>query len=270
MPRLDARVVLLMGAGSIGAGWGIGKAAAVQMAREGARVFAVDLNPKACRETCALIAGEGGEAHAHTADATLSDQVAGSVAECLKRYDRIDILVNNVGGSAPGGPVEMSEEVWDAQIDRNLKTAFLGCKHVLPVMLRQGHGAIVNVASIAGMRLIGLNTIAYAAGKAGLIQFSRAVAIQHAAQGIRCNTVVPGFIHTPLAERRIALQHPGSDPKALIAERGRLVPMRHMGNAWDVAHAIVFLASDEARYITATEVVVDGGLTATSVATAPN
>src|ERR1700739_4520487 len=180
-------------------------------------------------------------------------------------FRRIDILVNNVGGSAPGDPVSMTEEVWDRQIDFNLKTAFLGCKYVLPVMVGQGRGAIVNIASVAGMRndfLSGRSHVGYSASKAGVIQLSRSVAGTYAKQGIRVNTVVPGLMHTPLVETRLAKTVGNNDLAALIEARHKAVPMGRMGDAWDVAHAVLFLASDEARYITGTEIIVDGGLTA--------
>jgi len=188
------------------------------------------------------------------------------VQACINRFKKIDILVNNVGGSAPGDPVSMSEEVWDLQIDFNLKTAFLGCKYAIPLMLENGKGAIVNIASVAGMRndwTSGRSHVGYSASKAGVIQLSRSVAGTYAKQGIRVNTVVPGLMHTPLVEFRLARTVAGNDAQALIDARNKVVPMGHMGNAWDVAHAVLFLASDEARFITATEIVVDGGSTAT-------
>lgn len=176
------------------------------------------------------------------------------------------MLVNNVGGSAPGDPVAMAEEVWDLQIDFNLKTAFLGCKYAIPVMLEGGGGAIVNISSIAGLRndfSSGRSHVAYSASKAGIIQLSRSVAGTYARKAIRVNTVVPGLMHTPLVETRLARTIAGNDVQALIDARNRVVPMGHMGTGWDVAHAVLFLASDEARFITATEIIVDGGSTAT-------
>ena len=263
--RLRDKVVLVVGAGSIGAGWGNGKAAAVLFAREGGSVFAVDARMAAAEETAAIIAAEGGACQAHAADATDSDGVRDMVAACLAAHGRIDVLHNNVGGSEPGGPVEMSEAVWDANLDLNLKSAFLTCKHALPVMERAGRGVIVNVSSVAGQRWLGRAMIAYQASKAGLIQFTRSVALQYAARGIRANCVVPGLMNTPLVTARIAVQYGDGDAERTIAERHAQCPMGHMGDAWDVAHAALFLASDEARYVTATEIVVDGGLTASCV-----
>jgi NAD(P)-dependent dehydrogenase (short-subunit alcohol dehydrogenase family) len=159
----------------------------------------------------------------------------------------------------------MTEEVWDRQIDYNLKTVFLGCKYALPIMVAQGKGVIVNISSIGGLRNDGVTgrvQVAYAASKAGVIQFSRATAGAYAKQGVRVNTVVPGLMHTPLVEVRLAKTVGNNDLPALIATRNAKLPMGHMGNAWDVAHAVLFLASDEARYITATEIIVDGGIVA--------
>jgi len=192
-----------------------------------------------------------------------SADVAEMVQACVDRFKRIDVLVNNVGGSAPGDPVSMPEEVWDRQIDFNLKTVFLGCKHVLPVMVAQGKGAVVNISSVAGLRNDGHGGrvhVGYAASKAAVIQFTRSTAGAFVKQGIRCNTVVPGLMHTPLVEQRLARTVGGNDAAALIASRNARCPMGHMGTSWDVAHAVLFLASDEAGYITGTEIVVDGGL----------
>jgi hypothetical protein len=180
----------------------------------------------------------------------------------VKKWGRIDVLVNNVGGSAPGGPVEMSEEVWDAQVDLNLKSVFLACKYVLPVMERQGSGAIVNIASSSGLRWTGAAQVAYAATKAGVIQFSRVVAVQYAARGIRVNTIVPGQLHTPMVEARLARQRSGGDIETLLKQRQKRIPLGIEGDGRDTANAALFLASDEARFITGTEIVVDGGMTA--------
>ena len=194
-----------------------------------------------------------------------ADQVEGAVRACADRFGRVDILVNNVGGSHPGSAVDMPEEVWDRQIDFNLKTAFLGCKYVLPHMLAQRSGAIVNLSSVAGLRILaGRSHVAYTASKAGIVAFSKSVAITHAKDGIRCNTVIPGLMHTPLVEARLVGQLGANDAAALIERRHAQVPMGHMGDAWDIAHAVRFLVSDEAKYVTATEIVVDGGLTAAS------
>jgi NAD(P)-dependent dehydrogenase (short-subunit alcohol dehydrogenase family) len=255
--RLKDRVAIVTGAGSVGPGWGNGRAIAVRFAEEGARVFAVDVDAERLRETLQ----HNQTIHSHICNVTDGKAVAGMVAACLQRFGRIDILVNNVGGSAPGGPVEMGEEVWDAQVDLNLKSVFLGCKHVLPVMERQGGGAIVNLASTSGVRWSGSAHVAYAATKAGVIQLSRVVAMQYAPKGIRVNTVVPGQLHTPLVEFRLAKQRAGGDVQSLLASRKKRIPLGFAGDGRDTANAALFLASDEARFITGTEIVVDGGMT---------
>jgi NAD(P)-dependent dehydrogenase (short-subunit alcohol dehydrogenase family) len=265
MLSLAGKVAIVTGAGSVGPGWGNGKATAVLMARQGASVFAIDVVADAAEETRRIIAEEGGVCATHVCDMLDSDAVKAAVEACMRRFGRIDILVNNVGGSHPGDPASMPEEVWDRQIDLNLKTAFLGCKHVLPVMEAQGSGAIVNISSIAGLRMGGDRThVAYSASKAGIIGFSKSVALAYAKKGIRCNTVVPGLMHTPLVEHRLVRQLGANDAQELIAKRHAKVPMGHMGIGWDIAHAVLFLASDEAKYITAAELVVDGGVTASS------
>ncbi|CAN7742230.1 SDR family NAD(P)-dependent oxidoreductase [Variovorax sp. LjRoot178] len=270
MLDLTGKVAFVAGAGSIGEGWGNGKATAVLMARQGAAVYGVDVNPEALQDTGAVMVQEGlTNWTGRACDLTRSDEVRAAVQDCLQRYGRIDILVNNVGGSAPGSPVSMSEETWDAQMDLNLKTAFLGCKHVLPVMERQfaesgKGGAIVNVSSIGCMsfQVEGRVSVAYAASKAGILAFSRSTAIAYVKKGIRVNTVVPGAMNTPLVEHRLVKQLGAQDAQSLITKRHASVPMGRMGDAWDVAHAVLFLASDEAAYVTATQLVVDGGMTA--------
>jgi hypothetical protein len=167
-----------------------------------------------------------------------------------------------VGGSAHGGPVELSEEVWDAQVDHNLKSVFLTLKYVLPVMERQQSGAVVNIASTSGLRWTGAAQVAYAATKAGVIQLSRVVAMQYADKGIRVNTVVPGQLHTPMVEARLAGQRAGGDVEALLKTRLERIPIGFMGDGRDTANAALFLVSDEARFVTGTEIVVDGGMTA--------
>ena len=154
----------------------------------------------------------------------------------------------------------MAEEVWDTQIDVNLKSVFLTCKHVLPIMEAQGGGAIVNVASTSGIRWTGSAQVAYAASKAGVIQLGRVVAVQYAARGIRVNTVVPGQMHTPMVEVRLAGQRAGGDVEALLAQRLARIPMGFAGDGRDTAAAVLFLASDDARFVTGTEIVVDGGM----------
>lgn len=165
--RLHNKVAFVTGAGSVGPGWGNGRAIAVRFAQEGAKVFAVDRDAGRMEETVKLVKEAGGEIETAACDVTQSGSVAAVVAACVERFGRIDILVNNVGGSAAGGPVEMTEDVWDAQMDHNLKSVFLTCKHVLPIMEAQATGAIVNIASTSGMRWTGSAQVAYASTKPG-------------------------------------------------------------------------------------------------------
>jgi len=258
--RLQDRIAVVTGAGSVGPGWGNGRATAVRFAEEGAKIFAVDRNSDSVAETIDKVKAVGGEIVVQQCDVTDSGSVAAMVKACIDRFGRIDILMNNVGGSAPGGPVDMAEEVWDAQVDMNLKSVFLTCKHVLPVMEKQKKGAIINVASTSGIRFTGAFQVGYAATKAGVIQLSRVVAVQYAARGIRVNTIVPGQLHTPMVEARLARQRAGGDVETLLAQRLKRIPIGFAGDGRDTANAALFLASDEARFVTGTEIVVDGGM----------
>jgi len=259
--RLDGKVALITGAGSIGPGWGNGKATAVLFAREGASVFAVDRNVAAAAETCALIEAEGGRATAHAADVSVAAEVEGMVAACLAAYGRIDILHNNVGIAVVGGAVDLSEEDWDRVERVNQRSVFLACKHVLPVMERQGGGAIVNTSSIAAIRWTGIDYISYYATKGAVSMMTKATALAYAAKGIRCNAILPGLMDTPMIRHGLPDAYAGGDVDKMVETRHRQCPMGRMGDAWDVANAALFLASDESRYVTGHELVVDGGLT---------
>lgn len=260
--RFENKVAIVTGAGCVGAGWGNGRAIAVRLAEEGAKVLAVDRDRGRLNETLEL----AGEARASitpwVCDVTSSASVAAMAQACLDTYGTIDILVNNVGGSAAGGPVELAEETWDLQVDINLKSVFLTCKHVLPTMIAKKGGSIVNIASTSGLRFTGSAQVAYAATKAGVIHLSRVVAVQHAPDGVRVNSVVPGQLHTPMVETRLAKQRTGGDVDALLAQRVKRIPLGFMGDGRDTASAVLFLAGDEARFVTGTELVVDGGMTA--------
>ena len=270
MLDLTGKVAFVTGAGSVGddpdaSVWGNGKATAVLLARQGAKVFGVDLRQEAADVTKSIIENDAGTCATRGVDMTDAGQVEAAVADCVDRFGAIDILVNNVGGSAPGSAVTMSEEVWDTQLSHNLKTAFLGCKYIIPVMEKQNKGAIVNIASIAGLRMSADRAhIAYSTTKLGLFAFTKSTAITYARQGIRCNTVVPGLMHTALVEHRLAKTIGANDLQGLIDRRNAQCPTGKMGNAWDIAHAVLYLASDEAGYVNGTEIIVDGGLTAAS------
>jgi len=257
--RLDDRVALVFGAGSSGPGWGNGKAAATLYAREGAHVIAVDRDAQAARETASLIASEGHEASALSADVTSSAEVGGIVEEAMRRHGRIDILHNNVGITEMGDPIEATEESWERVMAVNLKSVFLTCKHVLPVMKGQRKGAIVNISSVAAITVNEYPYFSYYASKSGLNHLTRALAVRYAPFGIRANAIMPGLMDTPLIYREIAGQYPSRE--AMVSARNALVPMGFMGDAFDVARAALFLASDEARYITGVCLAVDGGLT---------
>lgn len=259
--RLDGKVAFVTGCGSIGPGWGNGKAISVLLARQGAKLFGVDIKKEAADVTRNLIAAEGFDSEVMACNVTSASAVAEAVAACIARFGRIDILINNVGRSVPGDPVDMSETDFDEQLDINLKSAFLCCKYVMPHMERQGGGAIVNIASIAGMRYVGKPQIGYSAGKAALMQMSKVTAVIYASKGIRLNSIAPGLMDTPLV-RRLADKYAGGDYERFVASRHAQVPIGRMGDAWDVAYAALYLASDEARYVTGAELVVDGGMTA--------
>jgi NAD(P)-dependent dehydrogenase (short-subunit alcohol dehydrogenase family) len=256
--RLTNKVALVFGAGSSGPGWGNGKAAAVAFARAGARVAAVDLNLAAAEETRDIIRGEGGTSIGIAANATQSADIVRVVKGITAEFGRVDILHNNVGITAPGGPVEESEESWRRVIDANMSSVFLTCKHVIPVMLAGGGGAIINVSSIAAVRWTGYPYFSYYATKAAVNQMTVAIAMQYAKQGIRCNAIMPGPMDTPMIRKQIVQFYDSEED--MVAQRNAMCPMGRMGTGWDVANAAVFLASEEASYITGVCLPVDGGV----------
>ncbi|WP_407527011.1 SDR family NAD(P)-dependent oxidoreductase [Methylobacterium oryzisoli] len=256
--RLQDKVALVFGAGSVGPGWGNGKATAVTFARHGAHVVCIDINREAAAETAAIIAGEGGRAEAASCDVTDSSAVKAVVDEAAGRHGRIDVLHNNVGYAQMGGPVDLDEAAWHRALDLNVTGCFLTCKHVLPHMLARRAGAIVNVSSIAAVRYTGYPYAAYYAAKAAVNNFTMGLALQHARDGIRANALMPGMMNTPLIFQQISGQY--ADAEAMVKARDEACPMGRMGTAWDVANAALFLASDEAAYITGVSLPVDGGL----------
>ncbi|MBM83726.1 MAG: 3-oxoacyl-ACP reductase [Planctomycetaceae bacterium] len=258
--RVKDKIAIVTGAGSIGPGWGNGKASAVLYAREGAKVLAVDRNLEAAEETCKIIQEEGGECLACDADVASADAVESMVDTCLSTYGRVDILHNNVGIPQVGGAEEVDEETWDRQFEVNVKSMYLTSRSCLPHMVKQGSGAIVNISSIASLRTIGYPCISYGASKGAVNQLTQQIAMQYADKGVRANCVLPGLMHTPQIEHYVTSGY-GGDVEEMLKKRHELVPMKRMGDAWDVAHAALFLASDEARYITGAQLVVDGGIT---------
>jgi NAD(P)-dependent dehydrogenase (short-subunit alcohol dehydrogenase family) len=260
MGRVQDKVAIVAGAGSIAEGWSNGKATSVVLAREGAKVFAVDRSIEAANETRDIIRSEGGECTAHRTDVSVASEVEAMVAACLAAYGRIDILFNNVGMQVVGGPLEVNEDDWDKLMAVNVKSMYLTCRAVIPHMLKQGGGSIINNSSAAGLRFTYAN-VAYAASKGAVKQLSQNIGVQYAARGIRCNAVTPGYIATPRITDRLKRSNP-ADYDAKIKERARSVPTGTPGTGWDVAYGVLYLASDEARYVNATELVIDGGQTA--------
>ena len=260
MTRLKDRVALVFGAGSVGPGWGNGKASAVAYARAGARVVCVDVNLAAAQETVGIIASEGGQASAHACDVTREADVRRVVDAVMAEHGRIDILHNNVGHTKMGGPPDISLEDWHRQLDLNMTGIFLACKFVIPVMQAQKRGVITNISSAAGLRYTGYPYASYYAAKGGVNQLTVGLALQYAREGIRCNAILPGLMDTPLIHQQITGQYASSDD--MLAQRHAASPTGRIGTGWDIANAAVFLASDEANYINAVCLPVDGGLTA--------
>lgn len=255
--RLKSKIAIVFGAGSSGPGWGNGKAAAVAFAREGARVACIDVSQAAADETAGIIAREGGVAIALAADVTQQGSIDAAVTTTMTRFGRIDILHNNVGVTHMGGPVELSEEQFKAAVDLNLGSVFRCSKAVIPHMLKAGGGAIVNISSLAAIRWTGYPYFAYYATKAAVNQATLGLAMQYARQGIRANCIMPGMIDTPLIYKQISGQY--ASVEEMVAARNAAVPLGKMGTAWDIANAAVFLASDEAQFITGVCLPVDGG-----------
>ena len=257
--RLEGKVAIVTGAGSIGPGWGNGKATAVLFAREGAKVFAVDINPDAVAETKAIIDGEGGDCSSHVADVSDDKAVSGLVAACVGAYGGIDILHNNVGLVEVGGPETLSEAAWDRMLSVNVKSMYLTCRYALPHIVARGGGSVINLSSIAATHSLGYPCASYAASKGAITAFTRNVALEYASKRVRCNAILPGLMDTPLIRASVTGAYGAIE--AMIERRNAQCPMGFMGNAWDTAHAALFLASDESRYVTGIELVVDGGIT---------
>lgn len=259
--RLEGKVALITGAGSVGPGWGNGRSMAVIFASEGAKVFLVDRDEEALQVTADQVRAAGGTVVTHLADVTDAAAIEAYTRTCHDTWGSLDVLVNNVGGSRAGGVVELALEDWDLQLQVNLTSVFLGCKYAVPLMKTGGGGSIVNISSASGLRYTGAAQVGYASAKAAILQLSRVTAVQHAPERIRVNTVVPGQLHTPMVEVRLAGQRAGGDVEKLLAQRQARIPLGFMGDGRDTAYAALFLASDESRFVTGTEIVVDGGMT---------
>jgi len=260
--RVKGKAAIVTGAGSVIPGMGNGKATAILFAREGARVMLVDLNLEAAEETKRMIDEEGGDCFTFRADVSKASDCKSMVEKCVQTFGRVDILHNNVGIGQWGGVVETSEETWDKVMTVNVKSMFLTCKYAIPYMEKQGSGAIINIASIAAIRTP-LPNVAYSTSKAAVIALTRDIALQYAKKGIRVNVILPGLMKTPQAEFYNKDAWAGGDVEEMWRRRDAMSPTGKQGEAWDVAHAALFLASDEAKYITGTTLLVDGGLTNT-------
>ena len=263
MLNLDGKTAIVTGCGSEGEGWGNGRAIATLLARQGAKVIGTDLNYKAAKNTQDFILKENNKCEIHEVNMSNKKDVDSFFKNVTKQHEKINILVNNVGRSEPGDPEVLDYDVWREQFSTNLDTAFFAIKQIIPIMKKIDGGSIVNISSVAGMRYVGKPQVGYSASKAALMQMTKTTAIIHAENKIRLNCVVPGLMHTPLVER-LANKYADGKYDEFVKTRNNQVPMKKMGSSFDVANAVLFLASDEAKYITGTEIVVDGGLTATT------
>jgi len=258
--RLEGKTAIIVGAGqSPGEGMGNGRATVLRFAQEGARIMAVDRDLKSAEETAVMVRKQGGECFAFEADVTKEATLAAAIAAAQKRWGHIDILHYNVGVSITGGDaplLEVTEEAFDRISAINLRGAIMACKHVIPVMRQQRSGVIIMISSLAALEKYPYTV--YKATKAAMIAFTKQVAIQNAEYGIRANVILPGLMNTPMAiEPRVKISGRRAQ---VVAERDARVPLRHkMGTAWDVANAALFLASDEASFITGVALPVDGG-----------
>jgi NAD(P)-dependent dehydrogenase (short-subunit alcohol dehydrogenase family) len=256
-PRLQGKVAIVVGAGSIGADISNGAACAVSYAREGARVVCADRNQAAALDTVRRLRDSGGEGEAFVADVRDAAQIKSMVDHCIARFGRVDVLHHNVGIEEFGELVEVTEESWDRVHAINLKGAMLTNREVVPHMIRQGGGSIVNISSIASRKWSPMQFLSYSTSKAALNHMTRVVARQYAPYKVRCNVILPGLIDTPHAA---ALFKTADEERAGREMRNARCPMGRQGTAWDVANAALFLASDESSYVTGIELVVDGGL----------
>ena len=258
--RLDGKVAVIIGAGqSPGEGIGNGRATVLRFTQEGARILAVDRDHDAAAATAALV--RDGECVPFVADVTREATLGAAMAEAMRRWGRIDILHNNVGVSVAGGDkplLELTEEAFDRVSAINIRGTIMACKHAIPIMRAQRAGAIINISSVAAVE----NTyplVTYKATKAAMVAFTQQLALENAPYGIRANCILPGLMDTPMAVDTRARATNRSRAE-IAAERDARVPLRgRMGTGWDVANAALFLASDEANFITGVALPVDGG-----------
>ncbi|XOV82229.1 MAG: SDR family NAD(P)-dependent oxidoreductase [bacterium] len=262
MGRLDNKVTVISGGGQTpGATLGNGRATALRFAREGAQVIVLDKRLASAEETVDLIEKEGGRGQAFALDVTQADAVDACVAEIIAAFGRIDVLHNNVGiGVGDSSPARLTQEVWNNIFATNTTSVMLMCKAILPHMRAVKRGVITNISSVAAVAAA-TNITAYKASKAALNAYTQALAMSNARYGIRANVIMPGLIETPMAIEGYVAS--GQDRETVIARRNAAVPLLgQMGSAWDIANASLFLASDEAKFITAVALPVDGGQSA--------
>jgi NAD(P)-dependent dehydrogenase (short-subunit alcohol dehydrogenase family) len=260
--KLKDRVVVITGAGSIAPGWGIGKACSVAYARQGALVIAVDISGEAARQTAALISAEGGVCTPYEMDVSDADGVTAMIAEVHIKQGKIDVVHHNVGIGQVGGPTDITLQDWQRIQSVNMDSLFNITRAVLPAMEERRAGVLLATSSVAGQRYVGYPHLAYSVTKAATIHYMKMIALQYAHVGIRANSIIAGLIDTPRIAHTVAKQFSNNSLEEARAARDRQVPLGKMGTAWDVANAAVFLVSDDAAYITGTELVVDGGITA--------
>ena len=256
-PRLEGKVAVVTGAGSIAEGIGNGKATAVLFAREGARVLLVDVIEEAAQDTLRMVEEEGGAASVFVADVTSSDDCDAMCQAAVDRYGRLDILVNNVGISSRGDVLTLDVEEWDRVMDVNVKSVVFASRAAIPHMIKGGGGAITNLSSIAGLRAH--SPLAYSVSKTAIIGLTQTMASDHGRDLIRVNCIAPGQVYTPRMELRMT--------ESLRGLRVETAPLGIEGTAWDIGWANVYLASDEARWVTGVTLSVDAGLAVTTPAT---
>ena len=256
--RLTDKIAVVIGAGSIGDGASNGSAAAVTFARHGATVLCADISPKAAERTVAEIQAIGGRASAIQVDVAKTDQIDATIAACIERYGRIDILHYNVGIEAFGELIEVTDDSWDRVFDINLKGAMASARAAVPHMIKRKSGSIIMVSSIASLRWSPMQFLSYNVSKAALNRMTRVIARQYAPHHVRANVILPGLINSPHAA---ALFKTDAERDAAMAARDARCPMGHQGTPEDIANAALFLASEESRYVTGLELVVDGGAT---------
>jgi NAD(P)-dependent dehydrogenase (short-subunit alcohol dehydrogenase family) len=264
--RLKGKVAIVTGAGAVpGAAdrppIGNGKASAIVYAREGAKVLLVDISSETAKDTQRIIDREGGTCSVFQGDVSNPDSCRAISKACLEAFGRIDILHNNVGIGArkPGGLLEVDEEDWDYVMNINLKSMFHACRAVVPQMLKQGSGVILNISSVSALMNPYPQLFIYTISKAAVNSFTRCLAMEFADKGIRVNAIMPGMMDTPTIYKELTRLYSG-DLEKMRRDRNERIPMKHMGEPWDIAYASLFLVSEEAKYITGQIVAVDGGI----------